>query len=239
MCKVTCAGSNNDRRRGMHRAPSLILPALKMDSGSYFGRGRMLVRPIYGGEPTTSGIRFRRDFSDRGEADQPANRQQLISWLPHLRDKTYIQLTGITEPKMIKTNAVRVLDRLGIRYELREYEVDPDDLSAGTVAAKTGIPPEQLFKTLAVQGDRNGIYLAVIPATEELDFKALAHQTGDRKVDMVPLKEVQTATGYIRGGVTALACKKDYPVYIDQLAEICDVNLGICGDEGAANLAGT
>jgi Cys-tRNA(Pro)/Cys-tRNA(Cys) deacylase len=118
---------------------------------------------------------------------------------------------------VVKTNAVRVLDRLGIKYELREYEVDPDDLSAQTVAAKIGIPPEQLFKTLAVQGDRNGIYLAVISATEELDFKALAHQTGDRKVDMVPLKEVQAATGYI------LACKKDYPVYIDELAEICEV----------------
>ena len=124
---------------------------------------------------------------------------------------------------MVKTNAVRVLDRLGIKYELREYEVDANDLSAGTVAAKIGIPPEQLFKTLAVQGDRNGIYLAVIPATEELDFKALAHQTGDRKVDTLPLKEVQAATGYIRGGVTALACKKDYPVYIDELAEICAV----------------
>ena len=91
------------------------------------------------------------------------------------------------------------------------------------MAAKTGIPPEQLFKTLAVQGDRHGIYLAVIPATEELDLKALAHQTGDRKVDMIPLKEVQTVTGYLRGEVTALACKKDYPVYIDELAEICDV----------------
>ena len=132
------------------------------------------------------------------------------------------------EPKMrthsvVKTNAVRFLDRLGIKYELREYEVDPDDLSAGTVAAKIGIPPEQLFKTLAVKGDRNGIYLAVVPATDELDFKALAHETGDRKVDMVPLKEVQAATGYIRGGVTALACKKDYPIYVDELAEICDV----------------
>jgi Cys-tRNA(Pro)/Cys-tRNA(Cys) deacylase len=124
---------------------------------------------------------------------------------------------------VVKTNAVRILDRLGIHYELREYEVDPDDLSAGSVAAKIGIPPEQLFKTLAVQGDLNGIYLAVIPATEELDFKALARQTGDRKVDMVPLKEVQAATGYIRGAVTALACKKDYPVYMDELAEICDV----------------
>jgi Cys-tRNA(Pro)/Cys-tRNA(Cys) deacylase len=124
---------------------------------------------------------------------------------------------------VVKTNAVRVLDGLGINYELREYMVDPDDLSAEAVAAKIGLPPEQLFKTLAVRGDRQGIYSAVIPANEELNFKALAHQTGDRKVDMLPLREVQAATGYIRGGVTALACKKDYPVYIDELAEICDV----------------
>ena len=124
---------------------------------------------------------------------------------------------------MVKTNAARVLDELGIKYELREYEVDPDDLSAETVAAKIGLPPEQLFKTLAVRGDRNGIFLAVISSNQELDFKALARQAGDRKVDMLPLKEVQAATGYIRGGVTALACKKDYPVYIDELAEICGV----------------
>jgi Cys-tRNA(Pro)/Cys-tRNA(Cys) deacylase len=122
-----------------------------------------------------------------------------------------------------KTNAARVLDKLGINYELREYKVNPDDLSAETVAAKVGLPPEQLFKTLAVRGDRNGIYLAVIPANQELDFKALAHWTDDRKIDMLPLKEVQAATGYIRGGVTALACKKEYPVYIDELAQICDV----------------
>jgi Cys-tRNA(Pro)/Cys-tRNA(Cys) deacylase len=101
--------------------------------------------------------------------------------------------------------------------------VDPDDLSAETVATKVGLPPEQLFKTLVVRGDRNGICLAIIPANEELDLKALARQTGDRKIDMVPLKEVQAATGYIRGGVTALACKKDYPVYVDELAQICDV----------------
>jgi len=99
---------------------------------------------------------------------------------------------------VVKTNAAQVLDRLVIKYELREYEVDPDDLSAETVATKVGLPPEQLFKTLAVQGDRNGIYLAVIPANEELDFKALARRTGDRKIDMVPLKEVQAVTGYIR-----------------------------------------
>jgi Cys-tRNA(Pro)/Cys-tRNA(Cys) deacylase len=124
---------------------------------------------------------------------------------------------------MIKTNAARLLDRLAIKYELHEYHVNPDDLSAETVAAKIGLPPEQVFKTLAVEGDRNGICLAVISADQELDFKALAKQTSDRKIEMVPLKEVQALTGYIRGGVTALACKKDYPVYIDELAEICDV----------------
>jgi Cys-tRNA(Pro)/Cys-tRNA(Cys) deacylase len=124
---------------------------------------------------------------------------------------------------MLKTNAARVLDKLGIRYELREYKVDPQDLSAEVVAAKIGLPPEQVFKTLAVQGDRNGIYLAVISGNQELDFKALARHTGDRKVDMLPLKEVQAATGYIRGGVTALACKKDYPVYIDERAQVFDV----------------
>ncbi len=124
---------------------------------------------------------------------------------------------------MVKTNAARLLDGMGIRYELREYEVDSEDLSAESVAAKIGLPPEQVFKTLAVRGDRTGIFLAVVPANAELDFKALAKASGDRKVEMLPLKEVQAATGYIRGGVTALACKKDYPVYVDELAEICDV----------------
>src|ERR1700692_399587 len=133
---------------------------------------------------------------------------------------------------MIKTNAVRVLDRLGITYELREYDVDLEGWSAETVAGKIGLPPDQVLKTLAVQGDRNGVCLAVIPANQELNFKALANQTGDRKIDMVPLKEVQALTGYIRGGVTALACKKDCPVFIDGLAEICDlisVSAGIRG----------
>jgi Cys-tRNA(Pro)/Cys-tRNA(Cys) deacylase len=124
---------------------------------------------------------------------------------------------------MIKTNAVRVLDRLAINYELREYDVDPGDLSAETVAAKIGLPPEQVFKTLVVHGERNGICLRVISANQELNVKALANQIGDRKIEMVPLKDVQALTGYIRGGVTALACKKDYPVYIDELAEVCDV----------------
>ncbi len=121
-----------------------------------------------------------------------------------------------------KTNAVRLLDTLGIAYVLRDYEVDPEDLSAKTVAAKIGMPIEQVFKTLVARGDRTGIFLAVIPGDCELDLKATAKSTGDRKVETVSLKEVQPLTGYIRGGVTALACKKAYPVWVDETFELFD-----------------
>ncbi len=107
-----------------------------------------------------------------------------------------------------KTNAVRLLKRLCVNFELRAYEVDPDDLSAETVAGKVGMPPEQVFKTLVVRGDKHGDCLAVIPGNCELDLKALAKATADKKIDTVLLKEVEPLTGYIRGGVTALACKK-------------------------------
>ena len=122
-----------------------------------------------------------------------------------------------------KTNAARLLDLLGIRYELRAYEVDPDDLSAETVTDKIGMPPEQVFKTLVARGDRLGVCLAVIPSNTELDLQALAARTDDRKADLVPLKEVQPLTGSIRGSVTALVCKKDYPVYLDETAQLFDV----------------
>lgn len=122
-----------------------------------------------------------------------------------------------------KTNAVRLLDQIGISYELREYEVDPDDLAAETVAAKIGLPPEQVFKTLVARGDRTGICMAVIPGSAELDLKALASVAGNRKMQLTPVKELQSLTGYIRGGVTALAGKKDYPVYVDETIELFDV----------------
>ena len=122
-----------------------------------------------------------------------------------------------------KTNAVRLLDQLNISYQLREYEVDPEDLAAETVAAKIGLPGEQVFKTLVARGDRNGISMAVIPGDAELDLKALAAATGDRKMQLVPVKELQALTGYIRGGVTALAGKKEYPVYADETIELFDV----------------
>ncbi|MCY1076430.1 Cys-tRNA(Pro) deacylase [Archangium lansingense] len=123
----------------------------------------------------------------------------------------------------MKTNAARLLDSLGIRYELREYDVDPEDLSAETVAAKVGMPAEQVFKTLVARGDRTGVLMAVVPGNGELDLKALARLSGDRKVDTVPLKELQPLTGYIRGGVTAIGGKKEYPVYVDETLELFDV----------------
>ena len=123
----------------------------------------------------------------------------------------------------MKTNAARALDALGIAYELREYEVDPEDLSAETVARKVGLPAEQVFKTLVARGDRTGTLFAVVPGDAELDPKALAHASGDRKVEVVALKEVQPLTGYVRGGVTALAAKKAYPVFLDETALLFDV----------------
>jgi Cys-tRNA(Pro)/Cys-tRNA(Cys) deacylase len=122
-----------------------------------------------------------------------------------------------------KTNAARLLDQLGIGYELREYEVDPDDLAAETVAAKIGLPPEQVFKTLVARGDRQGIAMAVIPGDHELDLKALAAEAGERKIQLVPVKELQALTGYVRGGVTGLAAKRDFPVYVDATIELFDV----------------
>jgi Cys-tRNA(Pro)/Cys-tRNA(Cys) deacylase len=132
-----------------------------------------------------------------------------------------------------KTNAARLLDQLGISYEVREYAVDPDNLSAENVAAKIGIPLEQAFKTLVARGDRQGVCFAVLPGNSELDLKALAAATGDKKVEVVPLKEVQPLTGYLRGGVTALAAKKDYPVFVDETIELWDVVSVSAGVRGA------
>jgi Cys-tRNA(Pro)/Cys-tRNA(Cys) deacylase len=101
--------------------------------------------------------------------------------------------------------------------------VDPDDLAAESVAAKIGMPAEQVFKTLLARGDRNGPCFAVIPGSYELDLKALARATGNRKIDLVPLKEVQPLTGYIRGGVTAMGAKKDFAVFLDETAILWDV----------------
>jgi Cys-tRNA(Pro)/Cys-tRNA(Cys) deacylase len=123
----------------------------------------------------------------------------------------------------MKTNAVRLLEGMGITHELRAYDVDLDDLTAKTVADKIGLPVEQVFKTLVARGDRHGVCFAVVPGNCRLDLKALAKLTGDSKVDLVPLKDVQPLTGYIRGGVTVPGSKKAYPVYVDETIELFEV----------------
>jgi len=123
----------------------------------------------------------------------------------------------------MKTNAMRMLDALGVVYELREYDVDAGDLAAESVAAKIGLPPEQVFKTLLARGDRNGPCFAVIPGNYELDLKALAKVSCDRKIELVALRELQPMTGYIRGGVTVLGAKKNFPVFANESIELWDV----------------
>jgi Cys-tRNA(Pro)/Cys-tRNA(Cys) deacylase len=122
----------------------------------------------------------------------------------------------------MKTNGARFLESLGIHFEIREYEVDLDDLSAMAVAAKIGMPAEQVFKTLLVTGGTNVYRFAVIPGDAELDFKKLARAAGLRKAEMAPLKDVQPLTGYIRGGVTLFGARKPFPVYIDETAILFD-----------------
>ena len=123
----------------------------------------------------------------------------------------------------MKTNAARVLDALKIKYELRSYIVDPGDLSAVAVAAKIGLPAEQVFKTLVCQTDRGEHVFAVLSGDAELDLKKLAAAAGARKVDLAPLKDVQLLTGYIRGGVTVFGAKKTFPVFVDEMVELFDI----------------
>ena len=134
----------------------------------------------------------------------------------------------------MKTNAIRILESSGIHFELREYEVDENDLSATTVAAKINMPIEQVFKTLVARGDRSGVLFAIVPGHLQLDLKALAKETGNKKVEVVSLKELQPLTGYIRGGVTAIGAKKEYPVIIDKTAELFDrisISAGVRGTQ--------
>ena len=134
----------------------------------------------------------------------------------------------------MKTNATRQLDKLDIPYELRDYEVDPDDLSAVKVASQIGLPPNQVFKTLCAKGDTQTIVLAVVPGDGELDLKALARAAECRSMALVPVSQLPHLTGYIRGGVTVLACKKDYPVYLDESAlryPVIAVSAGVRGTQ--------
>ncbi|XXX72052.1 Cys-tRNA(Pro) deacylase [Sorangium sp. So ce134] len=181
----------------------------------HLGRVRRGVRG--GVAPPREQVRRPRARAEAREADEAVQRPSGSCF------SVVIGAAGAYSMPRMKTNAARILDSLGIPYELRTYEVDPSDLTAGTVARKVGLPPEQVWKTLVARGDRHGVCFAVVPGNAQLDLKAIARLTGDRKVDTVPLKEVQPLTGYVRGGVTALGAKKAYPVYADETIELFDV----------------
>jgi len=119
---------------------------------------------------------------------------------------------------MKKTNAARILDRLKISYELIEYEVDESDLSAVHLAATAGVPIEKVFKTLVLEGDKTGHFVCIVPGGDEIDLKKAALASSNKKVAMIPMKELEPLTGYIRGGCSPLGMKKNFPVYIDNSA---------------------
>lgn len=120
--------------------------------------------------------------------------------------------------KIEKTNAARILDRLKIDYFLVEYPVDENNLGAEHVAEVIGEPVEQVFKTLVLRGDRNGLFVCVIAADREVDLKKAAKASGNKKAEMIPMKELLPSTGYIRGGCTSIGMKKPYPVFLSEEA---------------------
>jgi Cys-tRNA(Pro)/Cys-tRNA(Cys) deacylase len=131
---------------------------------------------------------------------------------------------------MTKTNAIRLLEREGVNFELRTYDVDESDLSVERAALELGMAPETVFKTIITRGDRTGPVFALIPAGAVLEPRLLAAASGNKRVEVVPLKEVLELTGYVRGAVTALAARKPYPVFVDETAELWPV-IGVSGGQ--------
>lgn len=134
--------------------------------------------------------------------------------------------------KPLVTNAMRLLKAAGIEFEVRTYEVDENDLSGVSVAKKVGMPPEEVFKTLVLRGEKNGVLVCVLPVELEVDLKKLAQAAGEKKVEMVAMKELLGLTGYIRGGCSPVGMKKKYPTYIDEtclLSERIAVSAGVRG----------
>ncbi len=133
---------------------------------------------------------------------------------------------------MQKTNAARLLDAAGIKYELIPYEYSEDDLSAGKVAASLGEDIDRVFKTLVLRGDRNGVFVCVIPGEFEVDLKVAASISGNKSCEMVHVKELLGLTGYIRGGCSPIGMKKAYPTFIHESALLYDyiyVSAGVRG----------
>ena len=134
--------------------------------------------------------------------------------------------------KITKTNAARLLDKAGISYELIPYEVDPENLAATHVAEQLGEDIERVFKTLVLRGDRNGIFVCVVPGDMEVDLKAAAKISGNKSAEMIAMKELLPTTGYIRGGCSPIGMKKHFPTYIHATAGDFDfiyVSAGVRG----------
>ena len=121
-----------------------------------------------------------------------------------------------------KTNAMRILESAGIPFEILSYTVDESDLSGVHVAEELGLPVDQVFKTLVTKGSKNGYAVFVIPVAEELDLKKCALAAGDKRVEMIPMKELLPLTGYIRGGCSPVGMKKPFPTYFDETATLFD-----------------
>lgn len=133
---------------------------------------------------------------------------------------------------MIKTNVMRLLDAAGIPYRAMEYEVDENNLGGEHVAELIGLPPEQVFKTLVAKGEKKGIVVFCIPVNLELNLKKAAAVIGDKKLEMLPVKELLNTTGYIRGGCSPIGMKKSFPTYMDETAILYDeitVSAGVRG----------
>jgi Cys-tRNA(Pro)/Cys-tRNA(Cys) deacylase len=134
--------------------------------------------------------------------------------------------------KLHKTNAMRLLDSAGIPYDTASYEVDENDLGGVHVAELLGQPPEQVFKTLVLQGERHGHVVCCIPSNCELDLKKVARATGDKRVEMIPLKQLLPTTGYVRGGCSPLGMKKQFPTFIDETAILFEQIAISAGERG-------
>ncbi len=133
---------------------------------------------------------------------------------------------------MSKTNAIRYLESHEIEFDTVSYEVDEDDLSGETVAVKAGANPETVFKTLVCVGDKTGHIVFCIPVTQELNLKKAATASGNKKVEMIKLKDLLPLTGYIRGGCSPIGMKKLFPTYIDETAQLFEnifVSAGVRG----------
>lgn len=131
-----------------------------------------------------------------------------------------------------KTNAVRILESQNIAFELREYEVDENDLSAEHVAESLGISAEKIYKTLILKGQKDAFLVAVIPGDAQLDFKKLAKASGNKTCEMLPLKDLLATTGYIRGGCSPIGMKKNFPTYIEEIATLEDEIIISAGKRG-------